>query len=295
MLSFKVIPKEYFPVFDENQLKSYTDPRPGVLEDIDIFKEGERSKGHPSNFSLFQESDSANLLVFPYYLELFEFFGRSQLVTPILSQLCSSNPDKTFVAQWNHDDDFALKFPELGRIENLRILNFNTSNKHVNDIVLPFWTLDTNLVEEDKRYKYGFIGEVTHPVRAKLLRAFQGDSECFIGSKLEYQEFRKTVSSCRFSFCPRGAGLSSWRFFECIHLNTIPVLFADDVELPFPDLDYSKFCVRLPEDMAGDKESIKKSLESVDESQMLTNLKKVRNRFTLKGVQEEVHRCLLSL
>lgn len=294
MLSFKLLSKEHFPVFDEQQLRSYTDPRPGVLENIDIFKQGDRSKGHPSNFSLFQESDEANVLVFPYYLELFEYFGRSHIVTPLLSNLCSSNPDKVFVTQWNHDLDFRYKFPELGNIQNLRVLNFNTSKKNPNDILLPFWTIDTNPLEEEKRYKYGFIGEMTHPIRMKLSQAFRDDSECYLGSKLKYDEFRKAVSSCRFSFCPRGAGLSSWRFFECMHLNTIPVLFADDVELPFLDLDYSQFCIRLPENMAGDRQSIKNVLDSVDEEKMLMKLKEVRDRFTLKGVQEEVHACLLS-
>ena len=292
MLSFEIIPKEHFLIFDEGELKSYTDARPGVLEDIDIFKEGKRSEGHPSDFSLFQESDTADVLVFPYYLELFEVFGKPHMIHPLLISLCDAYSDKRIVVQWNHDLDFAKRFPDLGGIKNLTVLNFNTSKKNSNDIILPFWTVDTNPVEAEKEYTYGFIGELTHPVRATLVNSFKDDPNCYMGAKLEYQEFRRTLSSCRFSFCPRGAGLSSWRFFECLHLNTIPVLFADDVELPFPDLDYSTFCVRLPESAASDPELIKEVLKEVDEEQMLSNIKEVRHRFTLKGVQEEVHRCL---
>ena len=295
MLSFKLLSKNIFNVFGDAELASYTDPRPGVLEDIDIFKEGLRSKGHPSDFSLFKESDSADVLVFPFYLELFEFFGKSHVLFPLLEELCAVYYDKTVVVQWNHDIDFSKRFPELANIKNLRVLNFNTSKKHSNDILLPFWTLDTNPVKEPKEYTYGFIGNLNHPVRATLVNTFRGDPTCYIGAGLEYQEFRRTLSSCRFSFCPRGAGLSSWRFFECMHLNTIPVLFADDVELPFPDIDYTKFCVRLPESAARDRELIKEVLGSVDEEQMLLNLNDVRHRFTLKGVQEEVHKCLLNL
>jgi len=77
-----------------------------------------------------------------------------------------------------------------------------------------------------------------------------------------------------------------------MHLNTIPVLFADDSELPYPDLDYSKFSVRLPESAVNDKQLIKEVLADVDQDQMLLNIKKVRHRFTLKGVQEEIHKCL---
>lgn len=294
-IKFQVLPKTAFQVFTDWELRSYTDPRPGVLEDIDIFKRGKRSEGHPSDFSLFEESDEADILVFPFYLELFEFFGKARMVVPLVEAVCAAYPSKRIVVQWNHDLDFAKRFPALRDIKNLTVLNFNTSERSDNDVVLPFWTLDTNALEEEKKHKYGFIGEITHLVRGNLYHAFRNDSECFLGSKLEYQEFRKTVSSCRFSFCPRGAGLSSWRFFECMHLNTVPVLFADDVELPFPDLDYSEFCVRLPEEMAGDRQAIVDHLQSVDDNQMLTKLREVRGRFTLKGVQEEVHKCLLNL
>ena len=115
-----------------------------------------------------------------------------------------------------------------------------------------------------------------------------------MGAKLEYQEFRRALSSCRFSFCPRGAGLSSWRFFECMHLNTIPVLFADEVELPYADLNYDKLCIRIPEELAGNKNHIDDLLKSVDEEDILSNIKETRHRFTLRGVQKEVHKCLLN-
>jgi len=190
MLSFRLLPQSMVPVFDQEQLRSYTEPRPGVLEDIDIFKEGKRSKGHPSNFSLFKESDSAYVMVFPYYLELFEFFGKSQILPSLLKDLCAENPDKLIVVQWNHDIDFAKRFPSLGDISNLRVLNFNTSKKNSNDIILPFWTVDTNPVEAEKEYTYGFIGELTHPVRATLVNSFKDDPNCYMGAKLNYQEFR---------------------------------------------------------------------------------------------------------
>ena len=294
MLSFEILPQSKFPFFGQKELSSYTDSRPGVLENIDIFKEGERSKGHPSDFSLFKESGSADILVFPYYLELFEFFGRSQVLPPLLTELCAENPDKLIVVQWNHDIDFAKIFPSLGNISNLRVLNFNTSKKNSNDIILPFWTVDTNSVEAPKEYTYGFVGEITPPVRATLANTFRDDPTCYMGAKLEYQEFRRALSSCRFSFCPRGAGLSSWRFFECMHLNTIPVLFADEVELPYADLNYDKLCIRIPEELAGNKNHIDDLLKSVDEEDILSNIKETRHRFTLRGVQKEVHKCLLN-
>lgn len=295
MLKFRILPREEFSFFSKEDVYSYTKDRPGVLEDIDIFKEGKRSQGHPSDFSLFTESDDADILVFPYYLELFEYFGKPELTIPVVSSICKSNPNKIVVVQWNHDLDLCRRYPDLKLFDNLRVLNFNTSEKHKNDIILPFWTIAVDPLKVENKYTYGFIGKITHPVRQILVNSFKDHPSFCNFTNLEHEDFRKAVGSCVFSFCPRGAGLSSYRFFECFHLNTIPVLFADSVELPFPDINYEEICVRIPERRAEDRDYIISILDKVDQEIMLKNINMVRERFTLKGVQEEVHRCLLNL
>ena len=96
-----------------------------------------------------------------------------------------------------------------------------------------------------------------------------------------------------FSLCPRGAGLSSYRLFECIHANTIPVLIADESVLPYEeDLCYSYFLIRYKEKDVTDINFLLETLQNVDYNKMLQELKKVRYKFTLAGVQEHVHRRL---
>jgi len=103
------------------------------------------------------------------------------------------------------------------------------------------------------------------------------------------------MSSSVFSLCPLGGpGESgfSYRFFECMHVNTIPVLIVDRVSFPYSDLDWNSICVRIPEAKVNNIQYIKDTLDGVEVEEMLSNIKKVRKRFTLGGVQEEVYKEL---
>ena len=66
------------------------------------------------------------------------------------------------------------------------------------------------------------------------------------------------------------------------------VLFGDDAKLPFADLDYSKFSLRLPEAMAGDLGYIDAALNQADKVELTKGVEAVRERFSLAGVQKEV-------
>jgi hypothetical protein len=97
-----------------------------------------------------------------------------------------------------------------------------------------------------------FVGTyTTHPLRQKMFIQLgtnfnfkfnaKGDWTNNIPENLANIFINSTLSS-KFCLAPRGFGRSSFRFFEAILLDTIPVYFWDDIEwLPYKDiLDYSK-------------------------------------------------------
>jgi hypothetical protein len=58
------------------------------------------------------------------------------------------------------------------------------------------------------------------------------------------EEFVNNMKYSEFSFCPRGTGNFSTRFYEALHNGRIPVLIDTDTVLPFEKhIDYSKICV----------------------------------------------------
>jgi hypothetical protein len=108
--------------------------------------------------------------------------------------------------------------------------------------------------------------------------------------------FIRTTLNSKFCLAPRGFGRSSFRFFEAIQLDTIPVYFWDDIEwLPYKDiLDYSKFSVSIHESEIDRTAEILRSISNEKYVSMVEELKRVRHYFTLdsmcKYIMDKINR-----
>ena len=293
---------EKFPI-PGDMIVNYLQTRPDILEKTDIFYENCRSKDQKlKNFDLFIETDTIDektVYICPIYLELYEYVYNSTVVKQVIDVISKQFHSNKVVFQWNHDKDFSViepKYPKLwSRPENAYIINFNTSGPHPNDIIVPFWTINTEWIEKDKEYTAGFIGSVNNNLRQGLIKTIIGKNGYIHRSGLSHENFLNFSSSCFFSLCPRGQGLSSYRFYESFHLSTIPVLFADKSALPFEkEIDYKSICISLAEKYAYNFEELDKIIKMrlLQWNEMMEEIKKVKNKFSLLGVQEEVHRRL---
>ena len=98
-----------------------------------------------------------------------------------------------------------------------------------------------------------------------------------------------TVNS-KFAFAPRGYGRSSFRFFECFQLGTIPIYIWNDKNwLPFQDvIDYNKLCICIH---ISEIDNLEKRLESISEkeySDMFSYYEEIKHLFTLKGMTKQI-------
>jgi len=119
------------------------------------------------------------------------------------------------------------------------------------------------------------------------------NSNFYVSERISFEQYKRILSSSKFTFCPKGNGLSSYRFFESFHLNSIPVLIADNVILPYVDkINYTDFIVRIKESDCNNLDYIINRLNGIEYDIMLQKLNDVREMFTLKGVQEEVYNRL---
>jgi xylogalacturonan beta-1,3-xylosyltransferase len=94
----------------------------------------------------------------------------------------------------------------------------------------------------------------------------------------------------KFCLAPRGYGRSSFRFFEAMQLDTIPVYLWDDIEwLPYKDvLDYSTFSISISR---RDLPQLYDRLRSISDDtyqKMKQELLRVRRHFTLEGMAEYI-------
>lgn len=87
------------------------------------------------------------------------------------------------------------------------------------------------LPAQHKKYLSNFIGRITHPIRQELysqISSAESDLHFIkITNSMDPKLYAKVLSSSRFTFCPRGYGGSSFRFWEALALGSIPVLIGD--------------------------------------------------------------------
>lgn len=270
--------------------------RQDILDNLDIFMDNVRSKPlKEKDFSIFNrvsEVKDKTVVVIGFYLELFEFWGMRSKIREVCEYYSRLYPKNKVVVTWNHDIDSASVFTFIDDLPNIYVLNFNTSRRHDRFIILPFWTIDYEVADESKTIRCNMICSINNSLRGNLSSALSKDSRYLVGSGFKPQEYKKILAQSFFTFCPKGNGLSSYRFFEAIQQGSIPILIADDVVLPFDDLNYSGFSLRIKESDASDIDKINSLIDS-SPSSLFENLNVIKSRFTLLGVQDEVYNKLI--
>lgn len=121
---------------------------------------------------------------------------------------------------------------------------FSAGGKPNNAIPIPLVCDRHPRVNLPKKYLASFMGNVkTHPIRERMLEAFKGIDDIYIGSG-SIDTFRVVTEQSYFTFCPRGYGKTSFRLYEAMNLGSVPVYIYDEPWIPFSNrIDWEKFCV----------------------------------------------------
>lgn len=176
------------------------------------------------------------------------------------------------------------------------------------DIPLPLLYEDTNQTlmtrqkecsSDSKTYLASFVGTLTHPIRREMKDRMEDKKDVCMGVQgmwtsnvpmnLSELFVEKTLDS-KFCLAPRGYGRSSFRFFEAIQLQTIPVYLWDDKEwLPYQDiLDYSTFSISIPKKDIPFLYDILGSISNETYENMRNELKKIQKYMTLDFMCEYI-------
>ena len=204
-------------------------------------------------------------------------------------------PDTKYFTIVQHDDGPQLKIPPQTMV-------FGACT---GTIPLPLIYEDTShklltAPRMNKTMLASFVGtKTTHPLRGEMVRHLDGKQgiQCqganvWKVNVVEQDAARFVEWTLRSKFClaPRGYGRSSFRFFEAMQLDTIPVYLWDDVEwLPYKDiLDYSTFAISISH---RDLPQLYDRLRSISDDtyqRMKQELLRVRQHFTLEGMAEYI-------
>ena len=158
---------------------------------------------------------------------------------------------------------------------------------------------------QNKDWLASFIGTLTHPVREHMKQCLEHKPSIYWMTKPREEWTNRIAPSAadvfveatlqsKFCLAPRGYGRSSFRFFEAMLLDTVPVYFWDDQEwLPYKEfIDYSIFAISIQEKDIPKTYDILTSISEETYQSMVENIRKVRHHFTLEGVGEYIRKTI---
>lgn len=275
-------------------LSNYESVRPGVLNDDsqDIFAPNcrtERQQWH--DYSLFERVENparADCIVVQAWLELFEACKQRQNIRLLIDAVVRQFPSQPIVFSWNHDTDACTVLPQLP--PNVLVIQYNTSEPRSNDVLVPFWNVETRVAPGEKTNLGGFRGYIGRiPVRNHLRNMAANTPWVVTDKKVPESAYLKELCSWRFSLCPRGGGLSSYRLYESIQCESVPILLCDDYAEPYQELDWTEFTIQIPQNCLLSPERLP------DDKPMRERLRELRPKFSLLGVQRLVHQRIKEL
>jgi len=157
-----------------------------------------------------------------------------------------------------------------------------------------------------KKYLASFVGSTTHPIRQKMIDAMEGKSGVKVkteGWNMDvsydrFTEFSETSLESKFVLCPRGYGPASFRLYEAMQLDAVPVYISDDLWLPWNlNLNWEEICI-LVSDAPGEINSLYERLQEITDEEydkMKAKIKEVYEKyFTLEGTCDNILRILES-
>lgn len=106
--------------------------------------------------------------------------------------------------------------------------------------------------KEVREYKVGYAGRDTHPLRVRMNRVLSHLPQYKFASNIDHNRtevFRDILYNSVFALCPRGFGPASFRMYEALQMQCVPIYISDDFWLPFTnDIEWGKMCLLVKGD-----------------------------------------------
>ena len=126
---------------------------------------------------------------------------------------------------------------------------------------------------EVREYKVGYAGRDTHPLRVRMNQLLSHLPQYKFAINLDHNQtevFRDVLYNSVFALSPRGFGPASFRMYEAIQMQCIPIYISDVFWLPFTnDIEWDKMCLLIKED---EIETIPEKVDALLESGEYQNM-----------------------
>jgi hypothetical protein len=204
--------------------------------------------------------------------------------------------DKKYFTVSQHDDAVQESLPS-------NTLSFEAGGNK-NGIPLPLICspLEKSLIKKtDKDIFCSFVGSISHNAtcRVKLYEQYSNNTNFYFSTARlwtphvpddKFKEFIDITQRSEFALCPRGYGKQSFRIYEVMQLNSIPVIIYNDKWFPFSDtIDWDTFTVCIHENNIHQMYDILKSYSNEQKVELLKNGARIyKEYFTLEQTSKNI-------
>ena len=131
-----------------------------------------------------------------------------------------------------------------------------------------------------KKYDLFFKGQIRYQNRHKIVEQDYGNLITYFETTQPIwnvkgkervnliKDFNLEMAHSKFSFCPRGSGSSSFRFFHSLMVGSVPII-SGHTRLPFEnEIHYENICIMLDHNENDYVSKLRAKIESIDYDQM---------------------------
>jgi hypothetical protein len=151
-----------------------------------------------------------------------------------------------------------------------------------------------------------FVGTLTHKIRLQLYENYLNNSKFYFSKarhwlptidESQFIEFKNITKRSRYTLCPRGNVSQSFRIYETMQLNSIPVIVTDYFLYPFKEyVKWEEFAVIIN---SKDVQHVEEILDSYSDQDYQTLLEKgqqiYKEYFTLEKMCENIKKYLINV
>ena len=219
-------------------------------------------------------------------------------ILDIQREINTLNPNLSYFTVCQHDDAPMNPIP-------LDTAVFSAGGNVTGPGMIPIPLICGPLAKQSKKNKEllaSFVGSSTHDIRNKMVEAMKDKSDVYISTKGweqnvkvdQLSDFVESATKSKFVLCPRGYGASSFRLYEAMQLDSVPVYISDRFWLPWThELNWNEFCVLIKEEEIPDLHSILDSVTDERYEKMKSKIEEVyENYFTLEGTCNKILQML---
>lgn len=218
----------------------------------------------------------------------------SKINYEIQSKLNSLPQDEKYFIISQHDDCVYEKLP-------INTLIFSMGGNKVGDNIIPLPLICSPLLHksQEKNIEISFVGSLTHPIRETLYNSYKGNRnfQFYVKNwelKIDDEKlniFFDITSRSKFTLCPRGYGKSSFRLYESMQLDSIPIYVYDEPWLPWEnEIDWDRLILKVPID---EIRNLEYNIKNIDKDLFISYKNEIYDQyFSFEGVYNNIIKIL---